>query len=360
MIQREIERLLAGDRFSMQTLCDAILPLIEEHSSVAAVVPLLQQVLGGEYRKLLCGIIRHVFLIELVKVPKIETTKFRFRWYAQLENDQRYCSFEECLEMAEDLLLELAQGWLRNEQNQEILMLFFNHSLLSYELPLDYQARPPLADSATRIHRRGNLRWTATDTMRRTLKLRQFLTNPAASPDARFFRQALADKIKIKTHLTDRVLTGDFKTNREKRWEVHPHSVHFADRRTCLAIEYTLVTQLCAFEGFPERSRRILQTEGILPAQLETFRCPVTLDPMSFPRFREELMSPVMGKSNFQVGHLNPLKLDAADGQVSGHTADNISWVSADGNRVQGSLSLLQVRALLRRIARNYEARGWV
>ncbi len=359
-MQAEIERLLAEDRFSMPILCDAILPLIERRASVAPAVPALQHLLGRDYKKLVCAIIRHVFLIELVKVPKIETTKVRFRWYSQLENEQRYCSFEECLSMAEDLLVEIANGWLVNQENREILHLFFNHSLLSYEVPLDYDARPPLTDSVTRIHRRGNLRWIATDIMRRTLKLRQFLTDPASSPDAEFFKRALADKIKVKTHLTDRVLTGDFKTNREKRWEVHPHSVHFADRRTCLAIEYALVTQLCAFEGFPEHSREILQREGILPAQLETFQCPVTLDPMSFPLFREELMNPVMGKSNFQVGHLNPLKLDAGDGQVSGHTSDNISWVSADGNRVQGSLSLAQVRALLRRVASNYEARGWV
>ena len=35
-----------------------------------------------------------VFLIELVKVPKIETTKFRMRWFGQLEGDPRYCSFD--------------------------------------------------------------------------------------------------------------------------------------------------------------------------------------------------------------------------------------------------------------------------
>lgn len=359
-MQATIERLLASEHFSMPALCDAVLPLIERHASVAHAIPVLQRLLGRDYKNFVCAVIRHVFLTELVKVPKIETTKVRFRWYSQLENDQRYCSFEECLGMAEDLLVEISNGWLENQENLEVLQLFLNHSLLPYEMPLDYESRPPLSDSVTRIQRRGNLRWIATDTMRRTLKLRKFLTNSATSPDAKFFKRALADKIKIKTHLTDRVLTGKFKTNREKRWEVHPHSVHFADRRTCLAIEYTLVTQLCAFDGFPERSREILQQEGILPAQLETFRCPITLDPMSFTQFRAELLNPVMGKSSFQVGHLNPLKLDAADGQVSGHTADNISWVSADGNRVQGSLSLVQVRDLLRRVASNYEARGWV
>jgi hypothetical protein len=195
--------------------------------------------------------------------------------------------------------------------------------------------------------------------MIRTLKLRKFLTEPATSPDATFFSTVLEDKIKVKTYLTDRVLTGEHKTNREKRWEVYPHSVHFATRRTCMAIEYTLIQQLCAFGGFPDQSRELLQAQGVLPAELPVFRCPVTLDPMSFSAFHDELMNPTHGKSDFQIGHLNPLKLDDPTGAASGHAADNISWVSADGNRIQGSLGLAEVRTLLRRVADNYTARGW-
>lgn len=359
-MRQKLERIVAAERFSMPTLCGAILPLLEERRAIAAAIPQLRESLGEAYRDVLCGVIRHAFLIELVKVPKIETTKVRVRWYNQLDGDQRFCSFNECLEIVEDLVRQLADGWLEEDGHRDLLELFLNHRVLSYELPLDYDARPPLGDRETRIHRRGNLCWTATDTMRRTLQLRRFLTNPQTSPDAEFFTKALTDKIKVKTHLTDRVLTGDFKTNREKRWEVHPRSVHFAGRRTCLAVEYTLVVQLCSFQGFPDRYREVLQAERILPADIETFRCPITLDPMSFPQFQAELQNQVHGKSNFQVGHLNPLKLDAAAEEASGHTADNISWISADGNRVQGSLSLAQVRAMLRRIAGNYEVRGWV
>jgi hypothetical protein len=80
---------------------------------------------------------------------------------------------------------------------------------------------------------------------------------------------------------------------------------------------------------------------------------------MSFSAFRAELQNPTHGKSNFQVGHLNPLKLDDPTGGASGHTADNISWVSANGNRIQGSLSLSEVRDLLRKIAANYAERNW-
>jgi hypothetical protein len=217
-----------------------------------------------------------------------------------------------------------------------------------------------MGEHLAQIHRRGNLTWTSTPTMLRTLKLRQYLTDEATSPDVAFFRTVLEEKIKTKTYLTDRVLTGLHKTNREKRWEVHPNSVHFADRRTCMAIEYALIQQLCAFEGFPDGSRRMLQTAGILPDHLPVFCCPITLDPISFEAFRDQLMNPTHGKSDFQVGHLNPLKLDDPTAAASGHSPENVSWVSADGNRIQGSLSLAEVRAVLRRVASNYEARGWL
>jgi hypothetical protein len=55
---------------------------------------------------------------------------------------------------------------------------------------------------------------------------------------------------------------------------------------------------------------------------------------------------------------LNPLKL-SVDGEAAGHTANNISWISADGNRIQGSLSLNDVRKLIQRISQNYERHGW-
>jgi hypothetical protein len=354
-----IEQVADAKRFNMVALYERAWPIMEGDIGVVGLVPALRERLGDDYRRLGCAVLRNVFLIELVKTPKIDSTKFRVRWCQQLEGDQRWCPFEECLAIAVDLLAELAGVWFDSADHAEVFRLSTSHPLLPYEAPLDYLERPLLTDSTTRIHRRGNLSWVCNDIMLRTLRLRQFLTTADTSPDAVFFSKVLNDKIYVKTYLTDRVLTGRHKTNREKWWETHPHSVHFANRRTCLAIEYTLITQLCAFERFPEEARRILQTEGTLPAEVATTRCPVTLDPLSFPAFREELMNPVHGKSNFQVGHLNPLKLDDPNDAASGHTAENTSWVSADGNRVQGSMSLSQVRTLLLRIARNYEAQGW-
>lgn len=183
--------------------------------------------------------------------------------------------------------------------------------------------------------------------------LRNYLLSDAAGEHRKTFDVAYKGKIEVKTYLTDRVLTGAHKTNREKRWETHPDSVHYALRRDALEIEYVLVEQLCHFEGFPRGIRENLKKQNLVDLSDEPFRCPVTLEPQSFKEFEDALLNPVAGKSSFQVGHLNPLKAVNEDPRC-GHTAENISWVSADGNRIQGSLSLEDTRAMIRRIAENY------
>lgn len=342
-----------GD-FSMSRLADAVWPLIEKQPNILAIAKQLKASLGSNYRKLSYSILRNAFLIELVKIPKIETTKFRVRWFEQLNGDPRYCSFDECLLIAQDLLSALP-NWMANPLHAECLNLSFSNGMVPYEAPLDYGLR---LTPQNRLHQRENLIWIYDDLVLRTLKLRKYLTDQSTSPDHKFFRAVLSDKIKVKTYLTDRVLTGGHKTNREKRWETHPNSVHFAERRVCMAIEYALVTQICAFEGFPLASLARLQEANILPTNLPTALCPITGDALSYEAFRNELLNPTHGKSDFQVGHLNPLKL-GSEGEAAGHTSDNISWISANGNRIQGSLSLYDVRILIQRISENYNRHDW-
>jgi hypothetical protein len=355
-LKQHIEQIVdTENNFNMARLAESAWPVIETQESIAEIVPVIRSILGNQYIKLAHSILRNTFLIELAKVPKIETTKFRLRWFNQLHNDPRFCSFEECLQIVNDLVTNLPM-WLQNPVHLEALMLSLTYRMVPYEIPLDYQRRVTNTD---RLHQRGNLIWFCDDLILRTLKLRKYLLEQKTSPDPSFFRRALTDKIKVKTYLTDCVLTGDYKTNREKRWETHPKSVHFAERRTCMAIEYALVTQICAFKGFPNDSVQQLRQAKILPIHLSTALCPITGDPLSYEAFRDELLNPTHGKSDFQVGHLNPLKHEVANGTAAGHTADNISWISSDGNRIQGSLSLYEVRALIKRIAENYKVHGW-
>lgn len=332
-------------------------PLIESDARVARAVEKIKASLSDRhYKKLAQAILRNVFLIELVKRPKIETTKFRFRWIDELNDDPRGCSFDECFQIALHLLSDLPNWLDESDKHKEVLSLSFDESVIPYEAPIDY---PERKTAVGRLHSLGNVIWLYDPLVLRTLKLRKFLTNQETSPDVPFFKSVITDKIKVKTYLTDRVLTGHHKTNREKRWETHPDSVHFAERRICMAIEYALITQICRFEGFPATSIEKLQTEDILPPGLQTALCPITGDPLSYDSFRAELQNPQHGKSDFQVGHLNPLKLGDTEQDASGHTSENISWISADGNRIQGSLSLNDVRILIQRIAENYTKNNW-
>lgn len=347
------------DRFSMHSLHEQLWPrLTAINGLVNNLAHFRERFTPGQAQQIEFALIRHAFLIELVKVPGVTTTKFQTRWCTQLEHDQRYCSYDECLQLFAELVEQLSGEWIDQDQNNTAIELFLDQQLLPYELPIDYVTVPGPDDDTTRIHRSGNIAFSLTDNTIRTIRLRKLLRSQDTSPDPVFFSQVLDNKVKVKTYLTDRAQTGEYKTNREKRWETHPHSVQFATRSTCLEIEHVLMIQMCAFEGFPETSRRLLQEAGVLPQDLRPFRCPITLIPISFAEFKAELTNPTHGRSGFQVGHLTPLKLDRRRDGTVGHTADNISWVSADGNRIQGSMSLAAVRDLLMRIARNYEADG--
>lgn len=300
------------------------------------------------------GIIRSIFLIELAQEPKIETTQYRVRWTEQLDpSDPRYASYEECLRILEQMMLDLVKE-LKNQSNQELLKLMckVKHPV-SYEIPIDYKERGAKA----RIHCLGNISWFFGSLLKRVVKLREFLLDKKLNPYAPILSGIYNKKIKIKIYLTDRSLTGDYKTNREKRWEAHPASVQFAFRRTCMEVELALVSQLCHFAGFPADLRSKIENLGFTSATHEVFRCPVTQEPLSFAEFESEVKEPEHGKSNFQIGHMNPLKAASRDPH-SGHTAQNISWISSDGNRIQGHLSIAETRALIRRIYENYREFG--
>jgi len=93
-MQPTIDRLLNKSRFSMPALYEEVWRLVEAHACLSTHLPTLQERLGSaDYRKLGYAILRHVFLIELVKTPKIETTKFRARWLPELSADARGASF---------------------------------------------------------------------------------------------------------------------------------------------------------------------------------------------------------------------------------------------------------------------------
>jgi len=351
-MQAKFDKAVLADRFSLPQLQQGLEDDLTDLDSWYTLEGLLDELSARERTALVRSLLRWAFLIELVKKPKIETTKYEVRWADRLgDADPRYLSFDLCVVLFETAIRTLCSDIEAVSDRLTTLKNFLTYPLNAYEVPFDYVVRR----SSPGIHRADNIAWFWSEEIRRTVGLRRGLWNPE-NPHKPFFEMVYA-KTQVKTYLTDRVLTGGHKTNREKRWETHPESVHFALRRDCLGIERVLVEAVCHFDGFPRDLRSQLIEDGLLTEQDDCTRCPITMKPLSFEDFKGELTDPDHGRSSFQVGHLNPLKA-VNDDPTSGHTAANIGWISADGNRIQGSLSLAEIRALIREIFYNYERFG--
>lgn len=347
-LKKALEEGVNNKSFSMPSLVrqiNALNPtLIAEHRS------LLQQSLGVAtagyvYQSLL----RTSFLIESV-ITRGGATKIRVRWTPNLAQDVRYASFEECYRIFEKLLTQLEIA-LHEEERQTLLHGFAKAKLVSYELPVDY--RQQRIDE--RLHEPDNIEWNWSSLPLQLIRLRRLLRTADINPYAAVFN-AVYGKIAVKAYLTDRAQTGEYKTNREKRWESHPGGFQFALRRDCWGVEVALVNQICHFAGFPTDLFQKLEQDDVLMPIPIPYRCPITLDALSFAEFQDEVLAPQHGKARFQVGHLNPLR--ASSLTASGHTAANIGWITADGNRIQGHLPLEDTRALLQRIVANYRDTG--
>jgi hypothetical protein len=301
-------------------------------------------------KRVLLGILRFSFFIEPVKKPKIETTKFAVRWTTELNGDPRYASYENCYDIFINLIDELEPA-LNIDENKSLIEGFSKYQKVSYEMPIDYKDR-----KTTPIHKKENIEWIWSNLPHEILKLRMYLTDNTKHKYANVF-SGVYDKIQVKTYLTDRVLTGAHKTNREKRWECHPNSVHFALRKTAWEIEYELMKQVCHFQAFPTDLKELLIKDNVISFNTEIVKCPITFEPLSYTNLNAEIQQKIHGKSNFQVGHINPLKADSDD-EISGHTASNISWISEQGNRIQGSNSVTFIRELIIKIYKNYLKAG--
>ena len=336
-----LESAVTRDRFRIDDCIDVDSFLSDE---ATILITLIKQKLTDQQFKAFCrSMVRNSFLIEPVN-DQVTSTKMEIRWSTHLTGDVRYANYEECVSIFEHLLQRIAD---LSEEDFLVIKEFLNNTVIPYELPIDYIDR-----HATPIHTVRNVDLFLNETVRKCTKMRQFIRDTRRNPAAIVFQTILNDKLKVKTYLTDRAQTGEYKTNREKRWEAHPNSVQFAFRRDCMLIETKLLLQIAMFEGCDEGLVANMQDAGLLPAGFSFVKCPITGDNIQYEEFSNDALHPTHGRSAFQVGHLNPLKSLDTTGYY-GHTADNISWISENGNRIQGSLSMEEVNELLRRIYRN-------
>lgn len=336
MLYKEIlENAVASARFSITPCLN-----IEENASTEITMNLasIKSRLDTRMYKLFkSAIIRSCFFIEFTNpTAESDSTKYRVRWYEILENDVRYATYDECIHICEKITKKIATS---SSDDLNTLIDYCNNSIFKYELPIDYIER-----HAIPMHSASNMDVFINDTIKNCTKVRKLIKNPTLNPVANIFKVIISDKIEVKSYKTDRAQTGAHQTNREKRWEAHPDNYQFAFRRDCNDIESSLIIQVCMFEGANSDLVQLLKAHDLLPQNFELYKCPITGEVLKYKDFENEIVNPTHGKSAFQVGHLNPLK------STGGHNAKNIGWISEDGNRIQGSLSMNEVNNLLTRI----------
>src|SRR5215472_3669029 len=101
-----------GDEvFSVLKLGKALLGKVEDKKFLADYSAISVNINGKPEQWLLNALIRFAFLIELVKAPKIETTKFEVRWASRLgQDDPRFSTFDECVNIFQTLFEQLKEG----------------------------------------------------------------------------------------------------------------------------------------------------------------------------------------------------------------------------------------------------------
>ena len=302
------------------------------------------------------SLMRFSFLIELTNLT-VGSTKMKTRWLPGLilmpqpnsfepvrgsfepGNDPRAASFEEALAVfiaAGELVLAnlAANGGLG-----DVFCSINANRRVAYEFPLGY--RDSLADP---LHNSGNIAWVDCDDLRWLIKARAILRS-ATAENRGALRELEKKKLEVKVFKTDRALTGKDKTNRAKRWEVLAGDFQHATLPECWSAERKLTADLARFENFPTPLINKFIEERLIAAGASPTRCPVTLEPLDYEQLAASLLSATHGVSDYQIGHLNPLK---RGGQ---HNGQNVCWQSANGNRIQGDLTIDETRTLLGQIA---------
>ena len=300
----------------------------------------------AEYKTFKKCIIRFSFFIQFTDIhAETDAPRCLVRWSGALDGDPRASSYEDCEAVCQKIIHKIA---ICSDEGLQLLRSYCNNSSFSEALPLDYIRR-----TANPIHVSRNVDVFMDAEMQRSTRVKQIILDETINPDSALFEEIYKDKLQVKCYKTDRTQTGDFKTNRELRWEAHPNNYQYAYRRDCDGVETELILQICSFSNVNFSLVSTLQQENLLPTPLTYYKCPITGDTLNFEDLQYEVRNPDHGRSNFQIGHMSPLKLGGI------HNKDNVAWVSADGNRIQGNLSESEVRELLKRIYRNRpEVRG--
>ncbi len=307
---------------------------------------------GRSLHAIIASAIRTAFLIELTDL-KVGSTRMKTRWLPgsilmpqadsyeptqgvfQPGNDPRAATFDNCYAVFERVLALTLEKIANDPAAMLALQTLQTNTRVPYEFPVGY--RDP---SGTSIHTGANLEWLDNTDLQWLVRSRPIL-RAYTGQHAEALARIVATKFEVKVYKTDRALTGKDKTNRAKRWEVLYGDFQFATLPECWSVERRLTEALAFFANFPAELRTSLAADGLIPVDAPTTCCPITLAPLDFLFFAAAILQATHGRSDYQVGHLTPLKRGGK------HNGPNVTWQSADGNRIQGDLTLDETIALL-------------
>lgn len=313
------------------------------------------------FKVVVSGVIRFSFLIELTNV-KVGSTKMKTRWLPgnilmpqensfepilgifQPGNDPRAATFEDCSSVFAESLTQICNAYEADPRFGDLLLNLKSFCRVPYEIALTYR------DSMlVPVHRAPNVGLAQTGDAEWLVVARRLLRETPASllPAVRAIEQT---KLEVKVYKTDRSLTGKDKTNRAKRWEVLAGDFQHATLEECWSAERKLTADLTCFAEFPETIKAGFIANGLIERESPVTRCPVTLDPLNFSALAASVLGATHGVSDYQIGHLKPLKRGGK------HDGENVCWQSADGNRIQGDLTIEETVILLEKIASNRSA----
>lgn len=346
--------------FSVPAVRDALLSALDlapTENLKTVIKDLKAKLSAGIFTKTISALIRFSFIIELTNLT-VGSTKMKTRWQPgkilmpqagsfepvpgvfKPGNDPRSASFMDCLEVFIKACKDVSRRLDADAMLESKLSLLFKHSRVPYEFPLSYKDA-----AAMPVHTAANTRWAFNDDIEWLLYARKLLSEKPTGDDKTALREIEKTKIKVKVFKTDRALTGKDKTNRARRWEVLADDFQHASLEQCWSAERKLTVDLIKFEGFPDYLAESFVSGSLVDADQEVTRCPVTLSPLRYLELSAAILDPQHGVSQYQVGHLHPLKRGGP------HDGANVCWQSADGNRIQGDLSIEETERLLEEIS---------
>lgn len=339
-------------------------PRFQENTDLGDAVLRARKLLDARLFSLVVeNLVRFSFLIELTNL-KVTSTKMKTRWlpatiqmsqagsFTPVEgtfepgNDPRASTYDECAAVFTKVCNLICDKYEETASIGDLLRTLSQQSRVPYELPFSYKD-----PKASRVHTEGNVAWALTDDIQWLLGARKLL-RAADGAEREALRETVKKKLEVKVFKTDRSLTGKDKTNRAKRWEVLSDDFQHATIEQCWSAERQLTLDLVGFEGFPTALRAGFVKDSLVAAEQPKTRCPVTLEVLDFNTLSASVLTPTHGVSDYQIGHLHPLKRGGR------HEGANVRWQSADGNRIQGDLTIEETSRLLDSISQRRSAKA--